>query len=208
MSKILSYVVHYDSGFAPNPFFGYCTLATCKPRIRNAAEVGDWIIGTGSNAKKIKHGDRLVFAMRVTEETNFDSYWREERFYYKRPLRNGSRKQQCGDNIYYRSCTDSPWEQLDSFHTHPNAKITKDHISRDTSVDRVLISDDYYYYGGEGPEIPMSFRGKPDFNIVKSGSGERHIKDLQQIDQVIEWLRSNGESGYIGEPLEWILDDE
>lgn len=40
-----SYVVARDYGFAPNPFGGICTLATCKQRIRNNANVNDWIFG-------------------------------------------------------------------------------------------------------------------------------------------------------------------
>ncbi|MEZ1875782.1 hypothetical protein QVM44_32900, partial [Pseudomonas aeruginosa] len=27
MARVHSYVVRYDSGFAPNPFYEYCTLA-------------------------------------------------------------------------------------------------------------------------------------------------------------------------------------
>ena len=49
--KLFSYVVARDYGFAPNPFFSTCTLATCKPKIRRTASVGDWIIGTGSKKK-------------------------------------------------------------------------------------------------------------------------------------------------------------
>jgi len=40
--ELHSYVVARDYGFAPNPFFGFCTLATCKPRLRSVAQVGDW----------------------------------------------------------------------------------------------------------------------------------------------------------------------
>jgi Nucleotide modification associated domain 2 len=29
--KVYSYVVRCDTGFAPNPFWGYCTLAACTP---------------------------------------------------------------------------------------------------------------------------------------------------------------------------------
>ncbi|SSY70238.1 hypothetical protein [Alysiella crassa] len=39
--KIISYVVKYDYGFAPNPYHGFLTLATCKPVIRSNAEIGD-----------------------------------------------------------------------------------------------------------------------------------------------------------------------
>jgi len=42
--SLYSYVVRYDSGFAPNPFGGYCTLATCKPEIRKTAQLGDWLV--------------------------------------------------------------------------------------------------------------------------------------------------------------------
>ena len=34
---VYSYIVAYDSGFAPNPFHGTCTLACCKPTIRRTA---------------------------------------------------------------------------------------------------------------------------------------------------------------------------
>lgn len=46
--RLYVYVVTHDTGFAPNPFHGYCTLATCKPHIRGRAEAGDWVIGLGS----------------------------------------------------------------------------------------------------------------------------------------------------------------
>ena len=51
MTRLYSYVVVSDHGFAPNPFHGYCTLANCKPRIRWRAQPGDWIVGTGSRAR-------------------------------------------------------------------------------------------------------------------------------------------------------------
>src|SRR5262245_31415483 len=44
--RLYSYVVARDYGFAPNPFYGFCTLATCKPDIRRTADIGDWIVGT------------------------------------------------------------------------------------------------------------------------------------------------------------------
>ena len=63
--KLFVYVVRYDSGFAPNPFFGYCTLATCKPGIRKGAQEGDWIAGVGSKQKGQTR--KLVYAMKVEE---------------------------------------------------------------------------------------------------------------------------------------------
>ena len=68
MPRLYSYIIARDYGFAPNPFYGFCTLATCKPNIRKSASVGDWVIGTGT--KKKNRDGHLVFAMRVTEVTD------------------------------------------------------------------------------------------------------------------------------------------
>jgi hypothetical protein len=58
ISSLYSYVVRSDSGFAPNPFGEYCTLACCKPQIRKRARVGDWIVGCGSKALWFGHRKR------------------------------------------------------------------------------------------------------------------------------------------------------
>lgn len=46
-SHLYAYAITRDFGFAPNPFHGVCTLATCKPRIRASANIDDWILGIG-----------------------------------------------------------------------------------------------------------------------------------------------------------------
>lgn len=45
VSRYFSYILTRDYGFAPNPFNGTCTLATCKPKIRATANVanGLWV---------------------------------------------------------------------------------------------------------------------------------------------------------------------
>ena len=154
MPRIYSYVVRYDSGFAPNPFYGYCTLATCKPDIRRTADIGDWIVGSGSSSRDVRRGGQMVYAMRVTEVMSFDEYSVDHRFEAKKPYRRGSRKQSCGDNIYYRDGSDATWQQLDSFHSNNNGEANPDHVNRDTGVNRVLVSDDFVYFGGNGPKFP------------------------------------------------------
>ena len=99
---LYSYVLRRDYGFAPNPFFGYCTLATCKPIIRRVAQVNDWVVGTGSAAKGSPVSGRLIYAMRVSEKLTFAQYWEDERFANKKPVMNGSLKQKYGDNIYLK----------------------------------------------------------------------------------------------------------
>ena len=85
--RLFSYVVASDSGFAPNPFWGVCTLATCKPAIRRTARVGDWVAGLSPRAS----GNRLVYAMRVAEVMPIDSYFADPRFEAKKPDPSGGR---------------------------------------------------------------------------------------------------------------------
>jgi len=46
--RLYLYVIEHDKGFAPNPFFGACTLAACKPQIRESAVVGEITADFGS----------------------------------------------------------------------------------------------------------------------------------------------------------------
>ena len=204
MARIHSYVVRYDSGFAPNPFYGYCTLATCKPNIRRSADIGDWVVGSGSNDRTVRRGGRLVYAMRVTEAMTFDEYGADPRFEYKKPYRNGSRKQSCGDNIYFRAVPGAAWQQRDSFHSGPNGTLNPDHVARDTGVNRVLISNDFVYFGGEGPEFPEELKDQQDRPLCKTGRGLTTFDDAQLIANLEQWIRSFNVSGYQGAPFEWL----
>ncbi|GKT00808.1 hypothetical protein AVKW3434_15485 [Acidovorax sp. SUPP3434] len=201
--KLHSYVVRYDSGFAPNPFYGYCTLATCKPPIRKSAVIGDWVVGCGSNDKSVRRGGHIVYAMRVTETLDFRVYAADPRFQQKIPYRRGSRKQSCGDNIYYRNSADTEWLQRDSFHSREDGSINHDHIARDTGVDRVLVSDDFIYFGGYGPKFPDSLRDYHGLDVCKSGRGSSSFSDPELITQFIHWIRSLHASGYQSAPFEW-----
>lgn len=201
--RLYSYVVRYDSGFAPNPFYGYCTLATCKAPIRKSAQIGDWLVGCASNHKSIRRGGHLVYAMRVTETTDFRTYSADRRFAMKVPYRAGSRKQSCGDNIYFRDATDSHWMQRDSFHSMPDGSPNPDHIARDTGVDRILISEDFVYFGGYGPEFPQSLRNCDGEDISKKGIGYSVFPDGKLVQRFVEWIRSIRESGYRSAPTEW-----
>jgi hypothetical protein len=204
MPRIHSYVVRYDSGFAPNPFYGFCTLATCKPDIRRSAQINDWVVGSGSNERAIRRGGHIVYAMRVTEAKNFREYDADPRFEKKRPYRYGSRKQSCGDSIYYRKSVNDDWCQRDSFHTLPNGDVHPQHIKRDTGVDRVLISDDFVYFGGEGPQIPAHLKDRQGRQLCKSGIGRSVFEDPQIIDAFVAWFRGLGQNGYQGAPFEWM----
>lgn len=199
---LFSYVVRYDSGFAPNPFFGYCTLATCKPDIRRSAEHGEWIIGTGSADKSVQRGGCLVYAMRVTDILTFEEYWTDARFQRKKPDLRRSKERACGDNIYYRD-EDNAWQQLDSFHSNKDGSISHPHVQIDTKVNRVLISDDFIYFGGHGPRMPDRFRTYDDLDICKIGRGQKKIIHTKMVMDFANWIHAFGDRGYVARPYDW-----
>ena len=196
-AKLYSYIVARDFGFAPNPFFEFCTLATCKPQIRGKAAIGDWIIGTGTKAKD--RSGYLVFAMRVTETLSFEEYWADIRFHCKRPAMCASLKAAFGDNIYYRDIDTGEWCQLDSHHSHEDGTQNIRNVENDTRVNRVLISDDFIYWGGTGPFLP-TFHGE---TVYHSTQGHRSNFSDRVVKAFIDWHRGLNNSGYCGAPLEW-----
>ena len=197
---LYSYVVSRDYGFAPNPFHGFCTLATCKPRIRKSADVGSWIVGTGSSAKTRRLGGHLIFAMRVTEILDFDTYWQDPRFYCKRPNLHGSLMQAYGDNIYHIDSDTGLWVQKNSHHSYRDGSENLENKKHDLSSNRVLISDDFYYFGKEAPKIPRRLADK----LCKKGASEKSKCFTKEFkNDVVAWLRTFCKTGYLGEPNDW-----
>jgi hypothetical protein len=183
VARVYIYVVARDFGFAPNPFHGVCTVATCKPRIRNAARVGDWVFGVGGT--KLKAVGRCVFAMKVTDAIGFDAYWSDPEYFDKRPVRNGSRKMMLGDNIYHRA-QDGTWRQADSHHSQSDGSADPHNIQRDTSADRVLISRHFYYFGGAAPTIPSAHLSAIGF---QNAIGHR-VYPFLQCEDLVHWLET------------------
>lgn len=194
--SLFSYVITRDYGFAPNPFGGYCTLATCKPRIRKVAKVGDWVIGTGSNSKKGNMGNRLIYTMKVEEIITFANYWNDSRFQDKKPVMNGSKRQKYGDNIYYFDETENKFIQVNSHHSLVNGDTNEINYKRDLSGKNVLISKYFWYFGENAPSIPNELVNR----IVKDGIGYKKVEDDNLINIFVAWLSNNFETGYNGMP--------
>lgn len=199
MPKLYSYVQLRDYGFAPNPFHGVCTLATCKPGIRAKAEVGDYVLATGT-VDRFPSG-KTVYAMRVTEAMTFDEYWTEPRFAVKRPVLNGSSKWQYGDNIYHR--VGGTWIQADSHHSYEGGGQNPYNLARDTSVDRVLVSDRFTYWGRAGPPVPEQFRDWNGVDVVHYGIGHRCRFEETLVEACIEWLEPLLGGDFCGRPFTW-----
>lgn len=189
--KCYTYVVPRDYGFAPNPFGGYCTLATCMPTIRKKAAIGDWVIGIGS--KKYNFQNNLIYAMEVTEKMTFTQYWNDERFQYKKPIFNGSLMQAYGDNIYFFDSGNNTWHQADSHHKNDDGSINTENLQKDTKADAVLISQNFYYFGAACPIIPDRFLDK----VRRMFIGEKNITDIAIIEDLVKWVQTQGEKNIL-----------
>lgn len=200
--KLYSYIVARDYGFAPNPFHGYCTIATCKPGIRNKADINDWVIGTGS--KQLNCQGKLLFSMKIKEKLLYNNYWNDSRFQNKKPVMNGSFKQMYGDNIYsYDDDTDN-WIQSNSHHSHDDGSENDRNKSRDLKSKFVLISKEYYYLGQNAISIPRRFRANNDDICLKGQGYKRSFSDVF-VDSFINWLHSSFDNrfGYYGDPIQF-----
>lgn len=181
--RVYLYAVSYDLGFAPNPFNGLCSLACCKPNIRNQAQHGDWIVGlTGS---KLPPALRCIFAMVVTRDVTFDQYWADPAFVSRRPSRNGSDKKLVGDNIYHRDYAGAPWRQEDSVHSLASGKQCPENTTHDTRINRVLLSDRFIYFGTQAPAMPAS--------VLKAMDYEKNARDYRVFSEkeakpLLAWL--------------------
>jgi len=163
--------------------------------------MSDWVIGTGAKTRYNLPGF-LIFAMKVEDEMDFDSYWGDPRFLCKRPTLNGSLKQLYGDNIYHQQ--NGKWIQVDSHHSLETGQPNPHNVDHDTSVNRVLISQRFVYYGMDAPFIPEYFRpyDPTGEDICCPGRGYRRLS--QQLTIAFEdWLDNQGEWGILGMPLEF-----
>ena len=149
MVKAIGYLMTNDTGFAPNPFHGHLTLATCKPSVRRARKVGEWVAGFASKElvkRSLENGlhipfTGMVYLMRVGEVITLDEYFRDSRFVSKRPTSNlGNRAERCGDNIYYRGKNGEYRQVRSDFHGQKA-------VEHDTGGRNALIASEFYYLG-------------------------------------------------------------
>ena len=167
---LYSYKVAYDSGFAPNPFFGVLTLATCKPGMRRNCQPGHWVAGFTSGTL---NGDpvgqeRLVYLMKVDNRMTLGEYFEHPDFQCKKPNINSTHHvQKMGDNIYELS--------EERYVQHKNMNHSECDIPRDTRGKNVLISKNYVYFGSSPLKIPPEKR--PDLPPGKSCFGAKTTGD-------------------------------
>ncbi len=195
-----SYKIEHDFGLAPNPFGGYCTLAVCKPTIRNNKnlQMDDWIIGTGST--KLDRLHHLIFAMKVEEKLTFNDYWDDPRFQYKKPEINGSLVQMYGDNFYHQNLNTKKWIQENSAHSLESGMKNLDHLKIDVEGKYVLVSKTFYYLGDKSILLPKRF-----WEICSEGRNMKGPSISERVaEDFVSWLQKKYSIGIHGDPINWV----
>lgn len=178
MPTLYSYCIPYDDGAAPNPFWGVCTLVICKPAIRRTANIGDWIVGTGSTHSPIGNiSGKVVYAMQVTEKMTMPQYeiYAHEHIPNKIPRRNDRDvRRRLGDAIYDFSF-DPPNIRL-SVHTIKNRE-------KDLGGKYALLSTNFFYFGDKPVQLPSEL-----LEIAQQQQGHRSRLNEKYFDLFVRWL--------------------
>jgi hypothetical protein len=180
-------VVRYDAGTAPRPFGGVCSLAICKPRIRAAAEVGDWVIGF----RRQKPGE-VIYVMQVTERLTLGEYWEDPRFRDRRPDATP-----LTDN-FYRPGPNGALVYVE------NEVHKSDAARTDVSGRYVLLSERFWYFGGNSVPIPNEL-----LHLVHATRGHSVHKGRKPEDERLlkRWLAA-WKPGIHGKPIDRQVPDE
>lgn len=178
MPTLFSYTIPIDDGAAPNPFHGMCSLAICKPKIRQVARPGDWIAGLGSkNAPSGNLEGRLVYAMRVEDTLSLADYDRHasSRWPHRIPNVASANLSDCLGDCIYDFSSGKP-VQRPGVHGRKNEKI-------DLSGGNALISRHFYYFGGRARPLPENLRP-----ICHQTQGHRGDSNAVYFQDFVEWL--------------------
>ena len=186
--RLCSYTITNDTGLAPNPFWGYCTLAVCTPNHMGIrAKSRDWFIGTTTVAK----GSKLIYAMQVSEVLSFDLYYNDQRFEKKRPIISGTWQQRCGDNMYNKDRTGKWLQHPTQYHNNENA------VKKDLKHPFVFIAEHFYYFGDKAVKIPTKYE-----ELIRKRQGCKCSYPPNTVDRFLNWLQSTFTSGIHGNPAD------
>lgn len=197
--KLCTYIVKYDRGLAPNPFWGWCTLAVCTPNHQPARlRKGDWIAGFLGK----KRQNHFLYAMELCEDPiSMDDYFRHPEFQVKKPNLGGDWMERCGDNFYSLKSDGQTWQQ------HRNRyHVGADHLKKDTKHPIVFIARNAWYFGASAKPPPPGF-----CPLIPSGTFPRGIRtnhEPELVKRFCDWVRTFpvGVHGLPNDNLD--LDDE
>lgn len=174
--RLYSYVVASDRGLAPNITGGICSLAVCKPMVRQQVVPGrDWILGLST----AEHGrTRLIYAMQVDEKLSYGDYFVDPRFAHKKPPQDP-----VGDNFF--RATKAGHQLSCAAAAHYGRPLA---LTRDLKAPYAIIGHRFWYFGANAPELPAKLVGS---NVVLPDAyrrGHRVNDDTPVIQAFVRWI--------------------
>ncbi|WP_052300463.1 hypothetical protein [Opitutus terrae] len=180
MPRLFSYTMAHDDGAGPNPFRGICTLAICKPKIRQKAVIGDWVVGLGSvNAPSGDLSQRMVYAMRVDQLLSMRDYDRLAPVYWPSripDLASPVIADRLGDCVY--DFSQGAPVQRPSVHG-------PEHMATDLSGQNVLVSRHYFCLGSNALALPESLSP-----IVHQTQSHKVNANDRFVEPFMRWIQS------------------
>ena len=183
-NNIFIYKLTADNGGAPAVHNNLLSLCICKPRIRQSAKEGDWIIGMGG--KSIPDlNNRVIYIAQVTNVIMGSDYYSNK--YKDRP-----------DCIYELNNQEFNWRKGSNYHSQGDlAHDLGEHPNYDRAI--CLMSKNFVYFGrNKEPsikgiqdiydELPRDYRVNHDYNTSK------------RLDEFIKETISKFGNGKHGEP--------
>ena len=162
-------MITVNSGLAPNPFFGVCSLGLCTPNHMNANLCeGDYLIGLSSHELMRKHlwnDTRIIYAMTISKVLGLDEYYKK--YPEKRGNHSGNILEKYGDAIY----------REDSRGILMHIPESQQHIgieSQDIKGNRVFIGEIFWHFGCNSIPLPDEKWTQP---LKESFRGIRYIFD-------------------------------
>ena len=152
---IYSYLLVTDNGSAPCIQQNLLSLAICKPRIRKAANIGDYIIAFASKSMKISQEPKIIYIAKISNKLKLNKYYTEFK----------NRK----DCIYDNNLT------LIKNNYHNNCNIKKDINGK-----YVLLSNEFIYFGNNFINVPQQIK-----NIVPKCQGHMSKKNIKYTEEFI-----------------------
>ena len=135
-------------------------------------------------------GNKLVYAMEISECLDFDDYFHDPRFQQKKPKTKGSRMERCGDNFYSRDANGA-WFQ------HPNPY----HVGmkeQDTKHPTVFIASRFWYLGKSAANVPDQF-----FPLIRQRQGVKKDHDPNLVKAFQAWVSATFSEGRADDPGNW-----
>lgn len=129
--------------------------------------------------------------MQVSDVLPFEKYYTDPKFQKKKPVLNGTWRQSCGDNIYYKDVTGT-WQQHRSLH---HCEPTK--MRQDLKHPYVFIAEHFYYFGSKAETIPPQYE-----SLIFKRQGVKGKHDLNVVKGFIYWLQASFKPGIHGEPCD------